>query len=245
MPVPRGTRFLTGWGSRPTLSLFSPRASSPLSYNSQPCLSLPFKSATPELTKLGERLITSFEDGSKASELCRQRYPALRDNLLRDHVWAFAKAHVALDALTGSPSLYRWTHKFQLPGNCGRIISITREGDPVPFERFGNIFYADTGHVDLRYIQNFPATDDATAFPDDFAEALANLLASDLAMSLVQSIQLRDLHLNFYGERISQARFNGAVERHTIAEVASSWIEAHQGWAMDTIDPRLRGLAGT
>ncbi len=86
--------------------------------------------------------------------------------------------------------------------------------------------------------------DDAFSFPDDFAEALANLLAAELAMSLTQTQSLRDTYLQMYSERIAQARFNGAVERFRVSVESSSWVDTHDSFITTDIDPRLRGLSG-
>lgn len=195
------------------------------------------------LIKIGAKTITSLDDGSKPAELCTARYPTLRDMLLRDHVWSFSKAAVTLSALAEASPVYPWDYQLQLPSDCARIVGLSVEDNELQFERIGQILHVKEDEADLRYIQNFSDVDDGFAFPDDFAEVLANLLAAEIAVSLTQTQSLRDDYLNMYQERLRQARFNGAVERNDQPVTSSSWTDAHDTGSIE-IDPSRRGLSG-
>lgn len=136
-----------------------------------------------------------------------------------------------------------WNYQFLLPARCSRILAVTFQGADEPYELQGRTINCDRETVDLRYVYDFADTDDGFAFPADFAETLANLLGADLAMSITQTQSLQDTLLNRYQERLRQARFNGAIEQPVSSVVASSWLDAHDGSAIE-IDPRIRGLTG-
>lgn len=126
-----------------------------------------------------------------------------------------------------------------------RILSISIEDEPVEYEQIGTRIHALHGlGIDLRYVRGFTVLDDGAGFPDDFGETLANLLAAELAVSLMQNQSLRDTYLNMYAERLGQCRFNGAVERYILPEEASTWLNAHGGLLPTEVDPRLRGVSG-
>jgi hypothetical protein len=124
-----------------------------------------------------------------------------------------------------------------------RLLGVTVEDTEVEYEQIGDVLHTYDASVDLRYVSNFAEADDGFTFPDDFSEALSNLLAAELAMSVTQTQALRDTYLNMYAERLGQARFNGAIERRDTPVTASSWVEAHEGFPQE-MDPTLRGLAG-
>lgn len=151
---------------------------------------------------------------------------------------------VTLDPLVGESTVEPWTYRIQLPGDCARILSVSADDAEVEYEQVRSILHTQASEVDLRYVSNFANEDDDFTFPDDFAEALSNLLAAELAIPLMQAPDLRNIYLDMYAERLSQARFNGAVEQPQILRTASSWADAHDGWVATEIDPRLRGLSG-
>ena len=198
------------------------------------------------LMKLGEKAITSFEDGSTNSDRCALRYPALRNLLLRSHVWNFTKKVVTLPALAGDSELGQWESRHQLPTDLARILSVANEpGYEVEYEQVQGLLYTNESPVLLRYVANFAEAGDGAQFPDDFAETLACALALDLCIAVTQNRSLKEDLYVAYRDALSTARFNGAIERSPIRQTASSWIEAHDTFSdLDSIDPRLRGLEG-
>jgi len=139
-----------------------------------------------------------------------------------------------------------WLYVCTLPADVGRILSLSQNDQPFEYERFGNhIHMMVEPPVLLRYVKNYADADDGTTFPDDFAEALANLLASELAVPVTQNQSLRETYIGAYLERMAMARHNGAVERYEVPVVVSSWLDAHYDVnSVSEIDPRLRGLSG-
>lgn len=138
-----------------------------------------------------------------------------------------------------------WLYKYQLPSDTGRILGVSVDDIPVDYERVGNLLHTmQDESVDLRYVKNYADVDDGVSFPEDFAEVLACFLAAELAVPMTQTQALRDTYLNMYVERLRSARFNGAVEQNRSPEVASSWLDAHDGYNASEIDVTRRGLSG-
>lgn len=181
------------------------------------------------LIKLGAKTITAFTNDRKEAELCSARYPRIRDNILRSHVWAFAKQATTLETDEPSP-IVNWDYVHQKPTDLNRIISVTDANDvAVDYELVGTYMHCNEPIITLRYITRYDAIDDAQDFPDDFGEAVAAMLAADLCISLTQTQALRDTYLNEYAVIISQARFNGAVERAPAELKATAWTDVHNG----------------
>lgn len=140
--------------------------------------------------------------------------------------------------------MFPWSNKFQGPADIARILSVSYNDSEADFELVGTVFHSNLDQLTLRYVKSFADENDGFAFPDDFAEALSNLLAAELSIPMTQTPALRDMFLNMYSERIGQARFNGSVERQWVATENSSWVNAHNGTTSSEIDPRVRGLSG-
>lgn len=200
------------------------------------------------LIKLGAKTISALTGlTTKEYDVCVAQYPRLRNALLKNHVWTFAK--VVDDAMVTSAAaslteLWSWRHTIPTSVPVGRILSFsTLDDQEIPYERVGGYIFSNNEEVRLRYVRTYDAVDDGVTFPDDFGEALANLLAADLCISLTQNQSLRDTYLQMYERAISQAKFNGAVEESILQSRSEDWVAAHDG-VTSQIDPRLRGLEG-
>ncbi len=85
------------------------------------------------LSKLGVNPITSFADGTKASNLAARWYPAARDSMLRAHPWNWARVWTTLAqdaavpiamAIKPSPEFQSeiiFTAMYPLPADCIRV----------------------------------------------------------------------------------------------------------------------------
>lgn len=185
------------------------------------------------LIKLGAKTITALTGGlTKEFDMVTAQYPRLRNALLRSHPWAFAKVvsdtltQVAADVMTET-----WAYKITLPTDIGRVLAISDTNNcEISYELLGGYFYTNEPSPRLRYIKRYIALDDATDFPEDFSEALANLLAADICVAFTQNQSLRDTYLQAYSFAIGQARFNGAIENtYYPASTANDWLDAHSG----------------
>lgn len=195
------------------------------------------------LIKLGARVITSFDDSMKEAELCKERYPRLRDKLLRDHTWNFSKVVVTLTDDGASELFPRWGYVFSVPPDLGRILSVRNvNDDDITYETVQGALHCNFPSIVLRYVANFTDADDGLDFPDDFAEALANLLAAEICISLTQEQSLRQTYYEAFMITVSQARFNGAIEKVQEDDTPVDWLASRQGFS--TLDDRsARNLA--
>ena len=77
------------------------------------------------LAKIGAESITSFDDGTKRSNLCRDIYPSTRDAVLRAYPWncAIERQELALDLAV---PLFGYAYKYQLPiiPYCLRVLEV-------------------------------------------------------------------------------------------------------------------------
>lgn len=201
------------------------------------------------LIKLGAKTISALTGlTTKEYDLCVERYPRLRNALLKSHVWAFAK--VIDESMTSAANattlveIWDWKHTLPTTIPVGRILSVTTLDDiPIPFEVVAGYLYANEQSVRLRYTRTYTAVDDAAALPDDFGEALSNLLAADICVSLTQNQGMKDGLLQAYQSSLATARFNGAIETYPVQGASDDWLMAHAGMTGD-LDPTYKGLTG-
>ena len=179
------------------------------------------------LLKLGGRTIAAFGSSTiKEEQLTTEQFPKCLGFLVRSHVWHFLKT---IDQLTGGTATTQdqWSFIHTLPTDCVRILRVSVNDIDIDYEQVGNTIYAQYDDVDLRYVAMPNYSDVATKYPDDFAEALAYLLASDLVVSLTQNPDMIRTLREGYLESLRTARFNGAVEMSLQGVTADSWVNAH------------------
>ena len=75
------------------------------------------------LLDLGEDTIMSLGDETKAARLCNQRWPGVRDAVLRTHPWNCCAAQAVLAAASEAPS-WRWSAAYPLPLDCLRVLRV-------------------------------------------------------------------------------------------------------------------------
>lgn len=138
------------------------------------------------LEKLGAAKITALTDNTREGRACNRVFGPLRDMLLASHPWNFAVKRVNLAAAATTPA-WGFTYEFPLPADYLHLLEVdnTRDfriessdvGEPV-------IRCDDAGPLFIRYIYK---VDDSARFAALFDEALASVIAHELAEELTQS----------------------------------------------------------
>ena len=134
------------------------------------------------LAKLGAEAIRSFDENNKRARLSDALYDSLKNQLLAQYDWAFARnrAHLRerldVEVLPGEKA-------YKLPADCIIPRSIYPRGHKIPWEiRRGNLIL--TAPLDKVYI--FYTSRDIG--PTEYSEAFVNYLAHVLAIALCPSI---------------------------------------------------------
>ena len=174
------------------------------------------------LIKIGGKRIVNLSENSKEARLCKELYPLKRDETLEAHPWKFAMARTAL-AKTSNTPVFGYDSEFQLPTDCLRII-LTNLLDLSQWTREGDKLLANDTTVSILYIK---AITDVSRFSKTFTEALANLLASELAYPIAQSTNLSDYYYKKFRAVIADARSFNAQEGFTRNQIeANTWLNA-------------------
>lgn len=146
------------------------------------------------LARLGDRATVASIDppeGSVQADHCARFYPLAKETALAAHAWRFAVTRRRLPALDVEPVGASGRY-FALPADCLAVVSVTSaEGwtpalDPMLFTtenvNGARAVLADADSVVCRYVS---AKTQEDAFPPEFVDALAWLLASYLAGAMI------------------------------------------------------------
>ena len=107
------------------------------------------------LILLGEKPISSFEDGTDASQICSALYPQFKNMLLTVHKWRVTMSKRQLSRLSAAP-INEWSYAYQLPSDLFSLKAVLNSLDTSPaevtdFEIFGRELHTDEGTIVLEY----------------------------------------------------------------------------------------------
>ena len=193
------------------------------------------------LSHLGDtKGISSFTDRTNAARACQLWYDQVRDEVLRDFAWPFAKRTAALALVATDPgTLGEWAYSYRAPADVltiSRIVPYTgmRVASPSNLVRFhtgaddaGGLLYLDLPNAVVEYTVRVT---DVTRFPPDFVAALALKLAAAIAPSVMAGdpsrLGLRALEL--YERQVNIARANALNEQLPDEQPESSFITGRE-----------------
>jgi hypothetical protein len=75
------------------------------------------------LTKLGDAMVSSLDDGSTAAALIKGNLDRLRRAELRKYRWNFSAETASLPEVLPAPA-FRWSHAYALPGGSLRLLDV-------------------------------------------------------------------------------------------------------------------------
>jgi hypothetical protein len=180
------------------------------------------------LTDLGEDAIMSLSDDSKAARLCAQRWPAVRDAVLRAHPWNCAMSQAELAACAAAP-LWKWDFQYELPADFLRIVELVGSGleRVAQWEVQGRIVLCNTAApLYLSYVRR---ETDPQKYDALLCEALAARLSATLAYPLSGSTALAQAFWSAFQQKMTEARGVNAREGVPQAMAPATWLSAKLG----------------
>ena len=176
------------------------------------------------LAKIGAARITALDEGSKNASLCADLYARCRDDLLRAHAWNFAMARAKLARLSETPA-FGFEYAYALPAGWLRCVSAQgqeRGGSELIYRIEADRLLSDAEAVYLRYVRRI---EDANLMKADFREALACLLARELALPIAQSNTLEEKLEARFRTRLRRARTTDGLEDRAEPLPLGAWAE--------------------
>lgn len=180
------------------------------------------------LAKIGVDFIGARADQSKAAIWANEQYDKKRKYLLRAHPWNFALDRSSLAALVTTP-VFEFDLEYQIPINSLRILKIDDENVQALRGKFKiegrKILTNLAAPLNIQFISNIT---DTTLFDANFDEALACLLAAELAYPLVQSASLTTAMYKMYELSLRETRSYDAQEGSADDLGADIWLDARK-----------------
>jgi hypothetical protein len=181
--------------------------------------------------------ISSLNEASNEARNCALFYEPMRDFVLRDHPWNFAKKRVVL-ADAGEPPA-EWGFKYAYPSDCLKVRNIVPPGmrNPrndqrvqyeVANENGQRVIYTDLEEAELVYTYR---VEDPTLYDSMFISALAYLLASEIAMPLSVSPPVAEQARKAYNQVVSMASAQSMSESHEGPAPESELITVRDGYS--------------
>jgi hypothetical protein len=180
------------------------------------------------LLDLGEDPITALTEGSQAARLCNQRWPAVRDAVLRAHPWNCAMELAELSVNATAPT-FKWDYSYNLPANFLRLAGVfdSSENLITDYEVVGKkILINATAPIYIGYVKR---ETDPTKYDALLVEALSARLSAAIAYSLTGSTTLVEAMWTLYQNKMIEARGMDAREGTSEVVITSDWLQAKLG----------------
>lgn len=176
------------------------------------------------LAKIGhEGFIVSLTEQSKGARYMNVFYEPMRDALLRQHLWRFARKRAVLAPLVETP-LFDGAYYFQIPDDCLRIIGTDEAyfygGEP--WKREGDRIIAYTNTLNIIYIKKVT---DPSEFDPMFVDTLASRLGYEGAMPITKSQSVKDQMEREYSKSLLRAAHASATEQDGDKFISEAFLE--------------------
>ena len=190
------------------------------------------------LQLVGAERIVAIDEGSEQARACDLLYEATRQELLRTHLWRFARARAALPAASTDP-LWGYDKAFEKPADCLQVFAIDTGGYASRGVRWtveGNQILANTT-APLNILYGKDVTDES-AFDVLFVTVFAHQLAVYLCDPLTQDNTKKQLLGQDLARVYNNALASDAVESFEMIEADGSWI-TNRALTGGSVDPTL------
>lgn len=175
------------------------------------------------LGMLKARRILSFDDDTSEGRLCRDLFTVIRDRVLSSHPWNFAVRRVALGEIAGAAPAFGFTHRFQVPSDCLRVLDVSIPNG-YEWKKEGSEIVTNYDSCSIKYIWR---NTDLSSWNPYTVELLAAELAVAFAYPITQSTSLRSEMRDEAKIKRAEARsFDGQETGSPDAPKASEWLNA-------------------
>lgn len=183
------------------------------------------------LSNIRARSINSLDESSMPAQMCKLKYPILRNRCLREIPWQFNRTIRALAPVT--TEVFNWSYAYSYPVDClkihrlvgsyeelpngsndvvsraldSRLLRGSRQQIPYEVFNFDNAKVIGSNQAELR-IDFAAKLEEPDLYSDDFVMALSYLLAAELAIPIVGAELGRGLRsdsLQLYKSYLSSA----------------------------------------
>ena len=158
------------------------------------------------LVSLGMNPIVTLDSSDNSAVRCKNLFPVCRDRMLRDHVWSFAVKSATCQKAAETSARTDYPIVSVLPVDCIRVVRLT-SGNPYLLR--GRKLLLTSAPDTLEYVSRVT---NAEYFDPAFADALASLIACELALYGTRDGSVLQYHREQYMRKISAAKAIDSIE---------------------------------
>lgn len=153
------------------------------------------------LAALGEDSIRSFDESNKRSRMADVFFDPVKNYLLSQYDWAFARKFAALQKLSDVevPAGY---YKYQLPADCERVRDLWPKGSDEWWEIHGDTLMCKQS--ESAYIYYTSVGLDPTKFPATFSMLVSTLLAVKMSPAITQDSKVTNSLYSQYKNEVKE-----------------------------------------
>jgi hypothetical protein len=179
------------------------------------------------LTKVGDDRLTSIGEDSEPGRVVRASYDIVRDAVLREYPWNFAKRRAALASSLPAPA-YKYDYAYQLPADFLRLLEIQGQtGGYGDWEIVGRrIEINASGPLRITYVAS---VDDPNQYDALFVEAFCTRLAAEICHKLSDDVSLGNRLEDIYRDLLTRAAMADAKEGPPKRLPNGSWLDSRIG----------------
>ena len=188
--------------------------------------------ANSALLKIGADPISALTDNVRRAVVCNTLFQYLADEVMGESPWRFATRRTILTPNQNNPP-YDFTYSYDIPDDCLRLLVPQDDAINWQVEDAGDWSNSETqiitnvNPLNIKYIfRNL----DPSSWDARFCEALAWRLAMELALSLTQSIPMKQECEKSYDKALENARSMNAVIGTIPPLEADIWSLARKGY---------------
>lgn len=175
------------------------------------------------LLKLGADKISALSQTTRAAVTCNTLYAYLRDEVMGESPWRFALKRAVLSP-NGTTPAFDFDFSYDIPSDCLRLLS--PDDDEIIWIQEGSQILCSETTLNMKYLYR---NEDESSWDARFCEALAWRLCMELALSLTQSIPMKQEAEKSYKDALAQARAMNAVIGTPNPLEADIWSKARKG----------------
>lgn len=185
------------------------------------------------LSYLAKGRITDIDEETETARQCKIHYDHCRRRLLKAHTWGFAKRTVQLALTTEQVPHYDYVYAY--PAKCLDVHLVFDELNACEMEeeRYDYEISATAAHkrAILTNIENACCRytydiEDTDMFSDEFVEALARLMAANMAPTLTGNSEYVNINYQMMQAAVSEAKLESAREQERQTRYSKGYSEA-------------------
>ena len=172
---------------------------------------------------IGAEPITSFDDGTTEARVAANVYEDVVQTSLTNARWRFATNQETLNRLTDAPTA-RFDLAYQQPNDTLIIHAITVNDNPIEYQIYGDMIYADTTTTDT-VVADYTFRQTEEFFPSYFVMAVAYSLAQIFATSIARDGSLTQTMATLADRAMLKARSVDSQQQTTRKLITGRFVQ--------------------